>query len=839
MRRFLYKLSTCWLLWILCWIPTNVGAWDHSPECTLYIPYENRHTFDSVGFAEYSPKPFRDPWIPWTQPISRQQARSSMGRVKELIEAKQFGDALLELQVVEHVYPLISDYIALMRAQILMRMHEPKLACQYYREASKSINNDIAIRGKLGSVRCQLEARSRFAEGLYHQLRRRFVNLPDLPDLQYELAKTREKFKNVFGAIRLYKAIDIDYPGEIAAQKARRELKRLREEGRVIRQYTWEERVTRAENLFQMGPLDQAHKVVQQLLHERHLPPQQLARVHILAARMAKSKGRWDIAKNEAIRARNQGTPFSESAALIPPPAPLQNKDSDEIAKIKRLGSLKIRQIKAGRPMRRLRNMQLIKILYLAIEYELGDIADEVLDAMVVRKKLSGRQRFNAATKATGIASDQKVADLLSKIIDIPRYRASARYYYARTLERLKQYQKADEEYKLVIRKDRSENHYYAMWAKLRRWAIKSELSLSCAPDAVPTTKSVATEDSNNVPSQPTAKQSMWQKLASGSVDQGRGKVETILVGSQYQESHRATLTTPKLTKKLLMQKLELLIDEYGAVYPWMERALNFIDLNQLRAAADEMHEIYLAWRDARGSARLRTGLITIFTGKAPPRRFANFATRKARRSLSKSAQMALSDIANVIGEPGVASRFNTQLIAQRPRAYSREVQRVAEKYGLDPNLLFAVMRVESIYNRRIVSHAGAVGLMQIMPRTGQLIARQLGVKGFKTTLLCIPEISLEFAAWYLSSLLQRFDKRLPLAIAAYNGGPHNVRKWIRRTGNKMPLEIFLEHIPIAETRRYVRRVLTHCAAYRAQKGLPMVRLDTTLPQLEVDPIGF
>jgi soluble lytic murein transglycosylase len=174
-----------------------------------------------------------------------------------------------------------------------------------------------------------------------------------------------------------------------------------------------------------------------------------------------------------------------------------------------------------------------------------------------------------------------------------------------------------------------------------------------------------------------------------------------------------------------------------------------------------------------------------------------------------------------------------------RPRAYESDVEAAALKYGVDPNLLFAVMRVESVYHRQIVSHAGAIGLMQIMPRTGRLISRELGVEDFDTIDLLNPRTNLEFAAWYLSSLIKRFDGRLPLAIASYNGGPHNVRVWMSGYPPTMPLDAFLERIPFEETHRYVRRVLTHYAAYRAQQNLPMAKLSVELPKIERDEVAF
>ena len=163
----------------------------------------------------------------------------------------------------------------------------------------------------------------------------------------------------------------------------------------------------------------------------------------------------------------------------------------------------------------------------------------------------------------------------------------------------------------------------------------------------------------------------------------------------------------------------------------------------------------------------------------------------------------------------------------------------IRDSYGVDPNLLLAVMRVESVYQKHIVSYAGAVGLMQIMPRTGQLIAHALGRTDFTPADLLDPHVNLEFAAWYLSSLIRRFDGHLPLAIAAYNGGPHNVRRWIQESPEDMPLDALLERIPFSQTHRYVRKVLVHYEAYRRQHELPTPQLSVVLPAPRVDPLAF
>jgi soluble lytic murein transglycosylase len=101
------------------------------------------------------------------------------------------------------------------------------------------------------------------------------------------------------------------------------------------------------------------------------------------------------------------------------------------------------------------------------------------------------------------------------------------------------------------------------------------------------------------------------------------------------------------------------------------------------------------------------------------------------------------------------------------------------------------------------------------------------------------PALNLDFAAWYLASLIRRFDGHLPLAIAAYNGGPHNVRRWIQESALGTPLDVLLERIPFTQTHRYVRKVLVHYQAYRAQHELSMPQLSVVLPEPRVDLLAF
>lgn len=131
-------------------------------------------------------------------------------------------------------------------------------------------------------------------------------------------------------------------------------------------------------------------------------------------------------------------------------------------------------------------------------------------------------------------------------------------------------------------------------------------------------------------------------------------------------------------------------------------------------------------------------------------------------------------------------STNTSKILKDRRKKVEPIISRVAYKHKLDPKLLHAIIKAESAYDHKAVSHAGAVGLMQLMPAT----AKQYGV-----TNRLDPVQSIEGGARYLKKLLSEFNSK-DLAIAAYNAGEGAVRKY----GNRIP--------PYKETRTYVKRVL-------------------------------
>ena len=140
--------------------------------------------------------------------------------------------------------------------------------------------------------------------------------------------------------------------------------------------------------------------------------------------------------------------------------------------------------------------------------------------------------------------------------------------------------------------------------------------------------------------------------------------------------------------------------------------------------------------------------------------------------------------------------------------------QQAADK-DLDPSLIAGVIYVESRFRDR-TSHAGAKGLMQLLPSTADYIARKSGGTRFVQGDLATPQINISYGSWYLRYLLDRYDGNVVLALCAYNGGEGNVDRWLREA-HLSDTEFTLERVPFAETREYVRRVLEARKDYRTQ----------------------
>ena len=152
------------------------------------------------------------------------------------------------------------------------------------------------------------------------------------------------------------------------------------------------------------------------------------------------------------------------------------------------------------------------------------------------------------------------------------------------------------------------------------------------------------------------------------------------------------------------------------------------------------------------------------------------------------------------------------------PFPYRELVRREAEEWGVDPIMLAALIRQESAFKADIVSHAGAIGLMQVMPPTGAQLARIHGPEGFSADALATPEVNLHLGSAFLLDMTRRFDGALPLVLSAYNAGPSRAVRW-REFPEASDELLFTERIPFVETRGYVKNVRRNLGLYRALYG--------------------
>ncbi|MFP2897653.1 lytic transglycosylase domain-containing protein [Corallococcus sp. 4LFB] len=152
------------------------------------------------------------------------------------------------------------------------------------------------------------------------------------------------------------------------------------------------------------------------------------------------------------------------------------------------------------------------------------------------------------------------------------------------------------------------------------------------------------------------------------------------------------------------------------------------------------------------------------------------------------------------------------------PNAFRDLIEKHTATAGVEPDLLQALMREESALDPKALSWAGAMGLTQLMPSTAKGVARELKVKKFTVDSLLQPELNIRFGAHYLGGLIKKFKGHTPYAVGSYNAGSGAVNRW-RAASPDLPLDAWVEEIPIAETRGYIKRVLRSYNTYQLLYG--------------------
>ena len=197
-------------------------------------------------------------------------------------------------------------------------------------------------------------------------------------------------------------------------------------------------------------------------------------------------------------------------------------------------------------------------------------------------------------------------------------------------------------------------------------------------------------------------------------------------------------------------------------------------------------------------------------------------ARRRPRRRSAKVQRRRLGVVLLVLVLAGVAvislKPWADKAVQEitLPLRHEDVIRQQASDKNLDPALIAGVIYVESRF-RDQTSHAGAKGLMQLMPATADYIARKSGGTRFVQGDLASPQINIAYGSWYLRYLLNHYHGNTTLALAAYNAGEGKVDEWWRQVADRGERFSVADHIPFPETREYVSKVLDARRAYRRE----------------------
>ncbi len=228
-------------------------------------------------------------------------------------------------------------------------------------------------------------------------------------------------------------------------------------------------------------------------------------------------------------------------------------------------------------------------------------------------------------------------------------------------------------------------------------------------------------------------------------------------------------------------------------------------------------------------------------------RRFAHrMSPQLARVILALASESGLADLSYRVAE-SLLKRTGSRVDGVDAALYPLPVREwePAGGYTLDRAFLFAVMRRESRFRAAARSHRGAKGLMQLMPRTAAVMAGRNHLGSERRDLLD-PVVNVTLGQKYLRYLLSRdeIDGNLFYALAAYNSGPSRLRQWLRKVDDRNDPLLFIESIPVRETRIFIERVLTNMWIYRIRFGQATRSLETLVAggwpiYVPLDPVRF
>lgn len=273
-----------------------------------------------------------------------------------------------------------------------------------------------------------------------------------------------------------------------------------------------------------------------------------------------------------------------------------------------------------------------------------------------------------------------------------------------------------------------------------------------------------------------------------------------------------------------------------GLPWPWPDESQPFRpqgtqgELGRSRGAF--FHYLYEAGSPLRALEELINAQGLIPKKAAPLKEeYARFTLLAARCGEYKLATRLMNSYSTGTAKP-VNSRWN------HPLVYAREISLAYRRYNLPPQLTLSVIRTESAFQKDAVSLSNARGLMQLLPSTAESVAQLLGEAKPGEEDLFEVDTNIRYGSYYLYLLVDAFDS-VPMALAAYNGGPFNMVSLISARDD-ISMDLFVETLPFSETSNYVRRVLesvyNYEMAYLGKASYPDLSVKVKPPRKDPPP---
>ncbi len=260
-----------------------------------------------------------------------------------------------------------------------------------------------------------------------------------------------------------------------------------------------------------------------------------------------------------------------------------------------------------------------------------------------------------------------------------------------------------------------------------------------------------------------------------------------------------------------------LAADELGTVYALEHAGLLADEATlatlEMRPEIIRARELFLVGQDSRG--RSEWSLATSLMSNNDKLQAAILADRWGWHSRAIATAASLGEY--------------DDLSIRYPLPYQETFKSFSEQVSIPSTWAYGIARSESLFMRDVRSHAGAIGLMQLMPATGRDVARKIKLPYSGVTTLVDPVSNIRLGTTYLAQMAERYDGNQVLATAAYNAGPHRVDGWLPASGT-VDARIWIENIPFNETRKYVKRVLAAQTIFHWRLTGDIRRLSDELP---------